>query len=511
MASSPERQVQKTPKEIFRDNLKFLFIAGGGLFGDGYLNTTIGLVVPMIGFIYFQDKKGSVPALQGSEMKGTFSIGMIVGQLLFGTLGDTLGRHRVYGKECLFTIFGTLLVVLLPWHGLSQTGVVAWMSVFRFVTGIGPGGDYPMTSTLSAEHQIFGSRARLVLLAFSFIALGQLTASIVLIVLLAAFKGDIQRDVTRFEWVWRLLFGLGIIPLTATVYARFTIKETKPYQKYVANETSVTNINKRGISEQFRDFKEYFSEWRHARVLMATALSWFLFDVAFYGISLNQSIVLASIGFGHGKTPYDSMWKTAVGNIIATMAGSLPGVYIGVFLPDLIGRRNLQFYSALTSSVLYAIWAGVQTTASTGGLMTLFALSQLVLGAGPNITTFLLPVELYPTRVRGTAHGISAASGKCGAVLTAFAFGTAADKIGVRGVIGLFSGVMALVALITLLIPEPKGRTLEDIENDVMYGKSIDSVANSVEDSPISRESTAKIVGKPEDEGYGATVEARTA
>ncbi len=94
----------------------------------------------MIGYLYYQDNKGSIPAIQGDEIKGSFSIGMICGQLLFGTLGDALGRHRVYGKECLFTIFGTLLVVLLPWRGLSHQGVVAWLSVFRCMTGMGTGG-----------------------------------------------------------------------------------------------------------------------------------------------------------------------------------------------------------------------------------------------------------------------------------------------------------------------------------------------------------------------------------
>jgi PHS family inorganic phosphate transporter-like MFS transporter len=121
-------------------------------------------------------------------------------------------------------------------------------------------------------------------------------------------------------------------------------------------------------------------------------------------------------------------------------------------------------------SVIYAIWAGVtKAGASTGGLLAIFTISQLVLNSGPNVTTFLIPVEVFPTRVRGTAHGIAAASGKCGAVLTAFAFGTVNRKIGLPGVLGLFSGVMALCALCTLLIPETRGISIEDIENDILY------------------------------------------
>lgn len=120
-------------------------------------------------------------------------------------------------------------------------------------------------------------------------------------------------------------------------------------------------------------------------------------------------------------------------------------------------------------------------TASSGGLITLFTLSQLVLGAGPNITTFLNPVELFPTRVRGSTHGISAAAGKCGAVLTAFAFGSLVERTGLRGALGLFSGIMFLVALLTLMIPETKGKTLEDIENGVLFDQKNDRQASASE------------------------------
>jgi PHS family inorganic phosphate transporter-like MFS transporter len=161
--------------------------------------------------------------------------------------------------------------------------------------------------------------------------------------------------------------------------------------------------------------------------------------------------------------------------------GQLPGFYIAMLLPDRIGRVRQQFYGSVAATVLYAIWAGVSDSASTGGLLTLFTITQLILQAGPASTTFLLPVELFPTRVRGTAHGIAAASGKCGAVLTAFAFGAMTDKMGLPGALGLFSGVMALAAACTLLIPEPKGKTIEDLEGEALYNGS--DLAPTLEDS----------------------------
>ena len=102
--------------------------------------------------------------------------------------------------------------------------------------------------------------------------------------------------------------------------------------------------------------------------------------------------------------------------------------------------------------------------------MAIFAISQFVLTTGPNTTTFLIPAEVFPTRVRGTAHGISAAAGKCGAILTSFAFGTVEDAIGLSGVLGLFSGVMLLTTLVTFLIPETRNHTLEGIERGHLYG-----------------------------------------
>lgn len=162
-----------------------------------------------------------------------------------------------------------------------------------------------------------------------------------------------------------------------------------------------------------------------------------------------------------------------MGNIIVQSAGYLPGFFIGIFLPDLIGRKRQQLYCSILVAIMYAIWAGITHHTGTGGLMTIFTLSQLILNAGPNITTFLLPVELFPTRVRGTAHGIAAASGKAGAVLTAFAFGTVTDTIGIEGTLGLFSGLMALCAACTFLIPETKGSSISDLETDVLYGAPV--------------------------------------
>lgn len=152
-----------TPPTTLAQKLRFLAIAGVGFLSDGYLNLTIGLgrflpcavyykpvltcilpVVPMLGYLYFQDSKSSVPTTDGDTMKGALSVGMIIGQITFGMFGDAWGRHNIYGKELMVTIFGNLMVILLPWKSFSPQAVTAWVSVFRVVTGVGIGaGPFP--------------------------------------------------------------------------------------------------------------------------------------------------------------------------------------------------------------------------------------------------------------------------------------------------------------------------------------------------------------------------------
>lgn len=78
-------------------------------------------------------------------------------------------------------------------------------------------------------------------------------------------------------------------------------------------------------------------------------------------------------------------------------------------------------------------------------------------------------------------------------MLTAFAFGTITEKIGLNGVLGLFSGIMALCAAVTLLIPETKGKSIEEIEAGVVFGETLESQEGSEVD--VSSEEAVRITG----------------
>jgi len=97
------------------------------------------------------------------------------------------------------------------------------------------------------------------------------------------------------------------------------------------------------------------------------------------------------------------------------------------------------------------------------GFVFLYCLTDFFQNFGPNVTTFVIPGEIFPTRYRSTAHGISAASGKLGAIIAQVAF----SKItSLRTILEIFAFFMLTGIFSTLLLPETKGKSLEELNEE---------------------------------------------
>jgi PHS family inorganic phosphate transporter-like MFS transporter len=95
------------------------------------------------------------------------NIGNIIGQLVFGFLGDTFGRKFVYGKELIVCIIGTILVISLPNSIPTPTLKMIWIFCFRVLMGVGIGGDYPMSASIVSERSHLKKRGQLLAWIFS--------------------------------------------------------------------------------------------------------------------------------------------------------------------------------------------------------------------------------------------------------------------------------------------------------------------------------------------------------
>jgi MFS transporter, PHS family, inorganic phosphate transporter len=85
---------------------------------------------------------------------------------------------------------------------------------------------------------------------------------------------------------------------------------------------------------------------------------------------------------------------------------------------------------------------------------------------GPNATTFIIPAEVFPSRIRASAHGLSAATGKMGAILAALLFNfLSSNVIGLPNVLWIFFACNVLAAIVTVfLLPETKGRDADLVD-----------------------------------------------
>ncbi|KAG0043216.1 Inorganic phosphate transporter pho84 [Gryganskiella cystojenkinii] len=480
--------------------IRTLITSGTGFFTDAYDVFIINLIVPMLGYVYFKDTGGHIPAGTEGALKGMASFGTLVGQLVFGYLGDAYGRQKIYGLELMIIILGTFCCAMAGSNAKGST-VIEYLTFWRFILGVGIGGDYPMSATVTSEWASAGRRGQLMSIIFSMQGIGNMMASVVTLIVLACFKTAIINDVDNLDFVWRVCVGVGCIPAVSTIYLRLTMPESPRYAMDVENDVEKANAavsratatdvennntsaadvvaNQTAVADakakrnHNRDFMEYFSRWENLKVLIGTSSTWFLLDIAFYGISLNQGYVLNAMGFKGDGTVYDSLWRTTLGNLTVSLLGFVPGYWFTVFLIEKMGRKRIQFMGFAMLTILFAILSAAfhQLQKIVPLFVFIFTLAQFFFNFGPNTTTFVVPGEVFPTRVRATAHGISAASGKLGAILATFLFNKVAEIGGKQGdhaflpqLLGIFSGVMALGFLCTFLIPETKGMSLEDIE-----------------------------------------------
>ena len=229
-------------------------------------------------------------------------------------------------------------------------------------------------------------------------------------------------------------------------------------------------------AHQDRSFVQHFRQWRYLKVLLGTSISCFALDVEFYGINLNSSIVINAIGFSGNlitDPPYHVLTRNALGSLIINLLGSLPGYLLSIFLVEKIGRKSIQLLGFAMLTILYVVLGFAYhqiLNRSVVGFIVLFSAAQLFQNFGPNVTTFIIPGEVFPTRFRSTAHGISAAAGKLCAIVAQVGFFQLKDRWGKDDLIShlfqIFALFMLIGFLVTLWIPETKGKTLEEISGE---------------------------------------------
>ncbi|HEY5015978.1 MAG TPA: MFS transporter, partial [Streptosporangiaceae bacterium] len=130
-------------------------------------------------------------------------------------------------------------------------------------------------------------------------------------------------------------------------------------------------------------------------------------------------------------------------------------------------HRRLQLIGFVMMTLCFVVIGLVPgMTTAVLPFMIAYGISYFFTEFGPNMTTFVLPGELFPVSMRATGHGISAGIGKFGAFVGVFLFPVLQARLGLRHTLLLAGFISAAGALLTLVLPEPSGRSLEEISAD---------------------------------------------
>lgn len=366
---------------------------------------------------------------------------------------------------------------------------------------------------------------------FAMQGIGQLVGAIIALIVTAGFKDSLE-PATSFakctgacniavDKMWRVVIGFGAVPAVIALYFRLTIPETPRYTFDVNRDvvkasqdiSAYLEGSREGHPDQVQraaamqaaqqhlaapkatwsDFISHYSQWKNGKVLLGTAGSWFFLDVAFYGLGLNNSIILSAIGWSGGSNVYQIFYNTAVGNLILICAGAIPGYWVTVATVDTVGRKPIQLGGFIMLTILFIIIGfGYDRLVhhTHNGLLALYVLAQFFFNFGPNATTFIVPGECFPTRYRSTSHGFSAASGKVGAIIAQCVFGPLVHHGAPPGssatpwlkhVMQIFALFMLCGCFTTLLIPETKRKSLEELSGEDLYWDSTHTLAGHQE------------------------------
>lgn len=496
-----------------------IVIAGMGFFTDAYDLFCISLVTKLLGRIYYHKdgapKPGTLPPGVSAAVNGVAFCGTLAGQLFFGWLGDKMGRKRVYGITLILMVVCSLASGLS--FGKSAKGVMATLCFFRFWLGFGIGGDYPLSATIMSEYANKKTRGAFIAAVFAMQGFGILAGGIVALIVSSSFdhafkaptyaEDPIKSTVPEADFIWRLILMFGALPAAVTYYWRMKMPETARYTALVARNakqaaadmSKVLNVDLEADEEKVAKitvnpnnsyglFTRQFLK-RHGLHLLGTTSTWFLLDIAFYSQNLFQKDIFSNIGWIPPPATMNAVhevYKIAKAQTLIALCSTVPGYWFTVALIDHMGRFAIQLMGFFFMTVFmfalaipYNHWTQRENRI---GFVIMYSLTFFFANFGPNATTFVVPAEIFPARVRSTCHGISAAAGKAGAMLGAFGFLYAAQSkdptktdagyppgIGIKNSLILLGCVNFAGMLFTLLVPESKGKSLEELtgENEI--------------------------------------------
>mmetsp|Transcript_30152 Transcript_30152/g.53029 ORF Transcript_30152/g.53029 Transcript_30152/m.53029 type:complete len:542 (-) Transcript_30152:401-2026(-) len=460
-----------------KNNLGTIVLAGSGFLADAYDLFVVNLVL-----VLMESQFGKPSSNDEILVKGMALLGAMIGQLFFGTFADVIGRRIIFICTLCMTVVGCILSAVAG--PLGSLNAYQTLAICRLVLGIGVGGEYPLSASITSESSSPEFRGKMMAAVFSAQGLGSLMAPILVMITLSAGASD--------AFTWRFALAFGAVPGLLSFYFRWKMHETESFQ----------NVEEKTQGSHFDTMKSAFSKSFVVMTVLGTSVSWFLLDISFYGNSLFNAQVSSELGMG--SSPYDEAQSAL---IIAAIG--YPGYLFSIAFIESVGRKPIQLMGFAMLAVLFSVIAGAfdSLKGAAAPFFIIYGLTFFFSNFGPNATCYIIPGEVFPSEIKATCHGISAASGKLGAFITTFVFVDFKDAEGLRHVFVFCACIGAAGFIVTVfLIPKYEGKTIYKIHQRMSvlpHSKRKDSVDSEMG----ARESTDKAIKRT----VGGEEEAKTA
>ncbi|ELY64749.1 sugar transporter [Natronococcus jeotgali DSM 18795] len=396
--------------------------------------------------------------IEGIIVSGAM-IGAIVGAAFGGRLADRLGRRRLILVGAVIFFVGSLIMAVAP--------NVEVLIVGRIVDGVGVG-------FASVVGPLYLSEISPPKIRGSLVSLNQLTiTSGILIAYLVNYAFS-----NGGEWRWML--GLGMVP-AAVLFAGMVFMPESPRWLYEqgreadAREVLARTRSENQVAEELGEIKEtirsesgtlrdLFQSWVRPMLIVGVGLALFQQVTGINTVMYYAPTILESTGFQDTASLLATVGIGVV-NVVMTV--------VAVLLIDRTGRRPLLLAGLGGMTVMLGILGAVFFLPGLSGGLGWLATGSLMLyvaffaiGLGP--VFWLMISEIYPMEIRGTAMGVVTVLNWAGNLLVSLTFLRLVDVFGQSGTFWLY-GVLTLLALVFCyqLVPETKGRSLEEIEDDL--------------------------------------------
>ncbi|MDA2989664.1 MAG: MFS transporter [Actinomycetota bacterium] len=439
-------------------------LAASGIGLDGYdlfiMSVAGPLIVADLGLSDWQD----------SVAVGAAVLGAVPGALLSGRIADRIGRRAML-KIDLILFIATAIASAFAWDVWS-------LAIFRFLQGAAVGAEYPLSASMVSEVMPAKKRGVWMTGAFSFQAVGMV---------LGAGVGFLLLTWMPYETTWRLMLLSGVVPAVIVAVLRLRIPESPRWEaergnldqaeqdtEWLTGERPVVTDEDRALAEVFESgpqprmtYKDLWAPIRR-RALILTTVPWFLMDIALYGIGLFTPTILAGLSGADSNThmakdDFIAADITATAQAAFTDLFLIVGFVLNMLLVERAGRIRLQIVGFIGMAFGLGTLAVIGTSGPMWVMLGGFIMFNTMVNLGPNATTYLLPAEVFPTRLRATGHGVAAAAGKVGAVVGTFFLPLATSAFGLSPTVGVIAIAAALGAIVTYRARiETRGKELRD-------------------------------------------------